>query len=121
MENIRFEKVAETVEQRGNILANMAPMLVNDVRAFDGELTPESQDKAMYKTKIRRLVEKTCKKKIEEKKGRLLEGFMFDEHKDNVKKQVKNGNKYILIKKKEENCTVVIFPGEKRTKAKQSK
>ena len=60
----------------------------------------------MYRKKFTRLAEKIRREKIEKKKGRKIKALMFDERKDLTRVGGYNVSR-------EENCTIVIFPGKK--------
>ena len=111
-ETARLLKVAETIE-RSKISYNMAAQVINDVRAVEGKITEDEQDKVVYKQKMVRIVSSSRKLKMKDRQGRVPDGIMFDARKDKVKERVE-GTKSQFEEKKQENITVVIFPGQKK-------
>ena len=89
-------------------------MMMNDVGATLGTISEDNHENVMYRKKFSRLVAKARKQKIQEKKGRVPEGLMFDERKDITIEKTIDGNKNQFDQVKRENCTVVIFPGRKK-------
>ena len=71
------------------------------------DLVPKhcDQDNVIYNKKLKRMAVKMRERKIEEKKGRVITGVMFDERKDTSRAEDNTTSK-------KENCTVIIFPGQ---------
>ena len=66
----------------------MAAQVINDVRAVEGKITENEQDKVVYKQKMVRIVSSSRKLKMKDRQGRVPEGIMFDARKDKVKEGV---------------------------------
>ena len=73
-----------------------------------GLITPNYNDKVLYRMKVEMLNDNLRMKKVAAKKGRKVTAVMFDERKDVTKEK---GN---IDPLKKENCTVINFPGKRK-------
>ena len=92
----------KTVE-RIKMSPNFFSQLFNDIMAANGEITEQNQTKVVYKQKMGRMQNSVRKKMMYSKKGRKINGLMFDKRKEDCKTCKPNETAKI------ENCSIIIF------------
>ena len=79
-------KVADTAD-RFNMSSYGVAHIANAVFASEGIIDSNDKDKMMYRKKIDRIRNKNRTEKIEQSKGKVLTGLMFDERIDKTLKE----------------------------------
>ena len=100
--------------ERWNISQRGTAAVINAVGASLGTVTNEDQSKVISKSDVKRLKGQLRKLAVEERKNQSPLAIGLDERKDQTKVLAGEGERGSkrYIKKKEEHCTVIFWPGE---------
>ena len=115
-EKQKKEKLTQLIEtaDRFNLSSYGVAHLSNAVLATEGLIGPNNNEGVIYRQKVDRIRKQTRVEKVEQSKGKVLTGLMFDERIDKslTNKGFGENNSWKTSVEREEHCSCVGFPEE---------